>query len=349
MTRVCYTTREDVKSAMDSAETARNNAQIDRAIAAASEGIDDRCRRRFFPTIDTVEFDWPDDQSPTSYRLWLNQHELISATTVTSGGETISSSDYTLYPAGGPPFTRLEILLSSSAAFGGGSTHQKDISITGVFGYRADTAPAGLLAEALDSSETSVDVTDSSVIGVGQLIKVDSERMQVTGKTMLATGQTLQAPMTQADNNTGCVVTNGGAFAVGETILLDTEKMLIEEIAGNTLIVRRSWDGTNLAAHTAPTIYAPRTLIVERGVLGTTAAEHETATAITKHVPPYLVRDLCIAEALNTLYQESSGYARSVGKGESAREMYARGLRDLRTQVDESLARRTRIRVVSGG
>jgi len=346
MTRVWYCSREDVKNAAATAETAWNNTQIDRAIAAASESIENLTRRRFYPHIATRYFDWPNDQRARPWRLWLDANELISVSTLVAGGETIAAADYLLYPTDGPPYTRLEIDLASSAAFGGGDTHQRDIAITGAFGYRADDATAGALAEALDASETSVDVTNSAAIGIGHLIKVDSERMQVIGKTMLTTGQTLQTAMTADDNNETCVVSNGAAFASGETILLDAEKMLIEDIAGNSLIVRRAYDGSTLATHTGSTIYAPRTLVVERGVLGTTAAEHTTSTAITKHVPPSLVRDLCIGEAQNTLYQEASGYARQIGRGETAREVFARGLRDLRTQVYEGLGRRTRIRAV---
>jgi hypothetical protein len=346
MTRVWYCTREDVKQATETAETARNNTQIDRAIAAASEAIENLTRRRFYPEIATRYFDWPGDQYARPWRLWLDQNELISVTTLTAGGTTITASDFFLYPADGPPYTRLEIDLSSTASFGGGDTHQRDIAITGVFGYRADETTAGALAEALDASETSVDVTDSAAIGVGQLIKVDSERMQVTGKTSLTTGQTLQTAMTAEDNNVTCAVSNGTAFTAGETILLDAEKMLIEDIAGNNLIVMRAYDGSVLAAHTGSTIYAPRTLVVERGVLGTTAATHSTSTAITKHTAPGLVRDLCIAEALNTVQQEASGYARQIGRGETAREVFARGLRDLRTQVYEGFGRRSRSRAV---
>jgi hypothetical protein len=348
MTRVWYCTREDVKHATATEETAWNNTQIDRAIAAASEAIEEPLtHRRFYPQIATRYFNWPNDQYARPWRLWLDKNELISVTSLVVGGAAVASSDYLLEPnTDGPPFTSIEIDLDSSASFSGGSTHQRAIAITGVFGYRADEAPAGALAEALDDSETSVDVTNSALIGVGQLIKVDSERMQVTGKSMLTTGQTLQTPMTAEDNNESCIVSNGALFAAGETILLDTEKMLVEEIAGNTLIVKRAQDGTTLAAHTGSTIYAPRTLTVERGVLGTTAATHLTATAITKHVPPALVRDLCIAEAQNTLYQEASGYARQIGRGETARELFARGLRDLRKDVRESLARRARKRAV---
>ncbi|MFJ5984310.1 hypothetical protein [Lentzea sp. NPDC092896] len=346
MTQVWYCTREDVKHATAAEETVWNNRQIDRAIAAGTEAVESLTHRRFYPEFATRYFDWPNEQDATPWRLWLNQHELIEVTTLEVAGVALSPNDFFLYPQGGPPYNRVEINLAGSAAFSGGATHQRAIGIAGLFGHSAKQAPAGVLAEGLDASETTVDVSDSAAIGVGQLIKVGSERMQVTGKAMLDTGQTLQAVMPSEDNHEMCVVSNGAAYSMGETILVDAEKMLIQEIAGNTLIVERAYDASTLAAHTGSTIYAPRTLTVERGVLGTTAAEHAISTAIVKHVPPSLARDLCIAEAQNTLYQEASGYARQIGRGETAREVFARALRDLRSQVYDSLGRHSRMRTV---
>ena len=65
---------------------------------------------------------------------------------------------------------------------------------------------------------------------------------------MLATGQTLQAPgLTDRANAETVPVTNGAAIAVGETILIDAERMLTVDIAGNNLIVKRGFDGSTLA------------------------------------------------------------------------------------------------------
>ena len=47
--------------------------------------------------------------------------------------------------------------------------------------------------------------------------------------------------------------------------------MLITDIAGNNLIVKRQKSGSTLAAHTGSTIYAPRQVTITRGDLGTTA------------------------------------------------------------------------------
>lgn len=350
---VWYCTREDVKNALDVMETARSNAEIDRAIESASRMIDGSVpgagflKRRFYPETRTMTFDWPNNQYARPWRLWLDGNELVSLNTLTAGGTTIAAADYFLRPDSGPPYTHIEIDLGSSAAFSAGSTHQRSIVAAGVFGYNADEAPAGTLAEALDVSETAVDVSDSSAIGVGTIIQIDSERMIVTGKTMLDTGQNLGGNLTAVNNNVTVPVGSGTAFTVDEVILIDAERMLITDIAGNNLTVKRPWDGTVLAAHSANAdIYAPRTLTVARGALGTTAATHSTSTAITRHVVPGLVAELCLAEALNILMQRRSGWARTTGSGDNQREGSGRGLREIKADAYTAYARKARSRAV---
>jgi hypothetical protein len=344
-----YATRESVKGALDAAETARNDAQVDRAIETASHNVEALLHRRFYPQTATRYFPWPPLQRSRSWRLWLDADELISVTALVAGGTTIASTDYFLEPANsGPPYTSVEIDLGSSAAFqpAATGTHQRAIAITGVFGHSADEAPAGTLAEALDGSETGVDVSDSSLIGVGSIIKVDSERMIVTARTMLDTGQNSSA-LDAASSGVTITGVTAGTIAVGEVLLVDSERLLVVDVAGTTLTVKRAWDGTVLAAHSnGADLYALRTLTVERGALGTTAATHSTSTAITKHVVPAMVRDLTIAEAINQLQQETSGYARIIGEGETAREGTGRSLYDLRKDTVAAYGRKARTRAV---
>ena len=348
---VWYTTREEVKNELDVRETARSNDRIDRAIEAASRTIEDDCHRKFFPAVATRYFDWPNAQGAASWRLWLDANEVISVTTLASGGTTIASTDYFLEPvAYGPPYNRIEIDLDSNAAFGGGDTHQRDIQVTGLFGYRNDESTLGATAEALDASETGVDVdaATSAAVGVGSILRIDSERMIVTARAQLDTGQNLGgAGLTAVNSAVTVTVASGAAFAVGEVILIDSEKMRVDEISGNTLTVTRAWDGTTLAAHTATTdIYAPRTLTVERGALGTTADIHGSASTVYRWNPPGPVRQLALAEALNDLLQGRSGYARTAGSGDNEREMTGRGLEALRKRVYVSHARKARTRAV---
>lgn len=326
---VFYCTREAVKAALDIKETARSDGRIDACIDAASRTVEATLHRRFYPQTDTRSFDWPNRNYTPSYRLWLGINELISVTTLVSGGTTIAPTDYLLRRADDlnePPYDHLEIDLSSSASFSSGGTHQQSIVVTGLFGYSDNQVAAGTLAEALDSSETAVDVSDSSVIGVGHILKVGSERMIVTGRQMLTTGQTLQTPMTDKVDSVTVAVTTGSAFHIGEVILLDSERMLIVDIAGNNLTVKRSWDGSKLATHTGSTVYASRTLTVQRGALGSTAAAHDTAAVVTRWEVPGLVQELALAYALNDLLQGQSGYAREVGSGDNQREAGGRGI-----------------------
>jgi hypothetical protein len=347
-----YATREEIKAELDVKETARSNARIDRALADATEAVHGLTHRVFYPVQDTRKSDWPPRSGATPWILRLDANELISVTTLTSGGTTIDSGDYLLRRADDkaePPYTRIEINLGSNASFGGGDTYQQDIVITGLFGYRNDETVAGLLAETLDASETGVDVdaATSAAAGVGSLLRIDDERVIVTGRSMLDTGQTLGADLTNQNNSVVVAVASGAAFAAGEVILIDGERMLVDEIAGNNLLVRRAWDGSPIAPHTTgATVYAPRTLTVERGALGTTAASHSSGTAVARWDAPGSVRQLCLAEALTDLLQGRSGYARTAGSGDNERETSGKGLADLRARVYTSHGRKARMRSV---
>lgn len=346
-----YASREMVKRALDSAETARNNPRIDRALESATTSINRLLRRPhgLYPTVATKSWPWPNQQYARPWRLWLEENTLITATTVTSGGIVIPATDYFLEPVNsGPPFDCLELDLSSTAGFSTDGTPQRAIDIAGVYGHTNVETPAGALAEALDTTETGVDVTDAAAIGVGDLIRVDSERMVVTGKTMLDTTQNLQTSMAADMAVTTVAVSTGTGFAVDEIILIDSERMLVVDIAGNNLTVKRAWDGSVLAAHTAPTadIYAPRTLTVERAALGTTAATHSSSAAINRWVPPTLTPQLAIAEAIVDLETQSSGYAGKRGSGDSERDPAGGTIDDLRHRVCRAYRRKLLIGAV---
>lgn len=340
-----YVTREDLRFAIASQDSARNNKQLDRALESASRAVEDLCRRAFYPTVATRYKDWPTKESPTSWRLWLDKDELISVTSLTAGGTTISSSDYFLEPINdGPPYNRIEIDLDSSVAFESGNTHQRNVSITGVFGYDNNTVTAGTLGAAIaTTSATTCEVSDSSLVGIGSLLTIDSEKVIVTGKSWLDSTQNIGGSLTASAANVSVAVTTGSAYHEDEIILVDSERMRIESISGNTLTVKRAWDGSVLAAHTTGAdIYAPRTLTIVRGVLGTTAATHLISVAVTAQSYPGQVRALCLAEALNTLEQETSAYARTIGSGENERNASGAGIEKLRKSVKIKYGRRLR-------
>lgn len=348
---VWYCTRDDVKRAVDVKDSARANAQIDRLIEDASRSIEEPlCHRVFYPRVATRRFDWPNAESPTPWRIWLGgRSELLSITAITSGGLTISPATVLLYPDDGPPYTSIEIDRSSSSSFDSGSTPQNSIVITGLYGYSNDETAVGVLAEALDDAETSVDVANSSTIGVGAVLRCNSERMIVVERSALDTGvDVATTALTAQMNNTAITLSTAtGAPAAGEMIIIDGERMMVNELIGTTAYVTRAYDGTVLATHAIGTsIHAYRTLTVERGALGTTAATHTTATTLYRWKPPGPIEGLAIAETLTALAQENSAYARVIGAGENQREARGAGLRDKRQQVRDGYARKARIGAV---
>lgn len=345
-----YTTREMVKGALDIAETARNDVKVDRAIAGATADIDRLCRRRgFAPLVRTRRFDWPSWSSPTPGRLWFDDDALVTLTSLSSGGVTISTSVAKLYPDEGPPYDRLDLDRSTSAAFGLGATTQLDVTVAGVWGWDLRSAAAGSLAAAVSTTtETQVGVTDGSVVGVGDLLLVDAERMIVLGKTSRDTGQVLGGSGLAASMTAdAAAVTTGSAYKVGEVLTIDTERMLVVDVVGNTVVVKRAWDGSRLAQHTAgATIYALRNLTVQRGAQGTTAATHAGGAAVSRHVYPDLVVQLATLSAVAALQTEGAGGSREAGSGERKQDVSGVGVDALRLAVEDAYGRKIRHRAV---
>ncbi len=338
-------TREQVQTALDVASTSRAAAQVDGCCQTGTAATADLLNRNFVPTVATRRYDWPPRIPSPAWRLWLeddgNGSELISLTSVTSGGVVVPPSSVLPGPTNfGPPYCYLDIDLSTSAAWAAGTTWQQAIAVTGLWGYRDDTAPAGALAAAVSSTTAAtIAVTDSGAAGVGDLVKVGAERMVVADKAMLTTAQTLQTPLAAAAAGTSVAVTTGTAYNPGEVILLDSERMLVTDVAGNTLTVRRAWDGTTLAAHTGSTIYAARTWTVIRGHAGTTAATHAQADPITRHVPPALARELALAEALSSLLGRTSGWSRPAKTDTTKRAPTGSSVDDVRAKASAALGR----------
>lgn len=363
ISRPCYATREAVQRALDYNETARTDEQVDRAIESASDDVEGLTHRRFYPQLASRSFDWPGGSYSRSWRLWLDSNELISITSLVTGGQTLTQgTDYFLRRSDDldePPYTQVQINLAGNAAFGGGPTTQRDITITGLYGHSARESAVGSLVASVNINALGVDLNTSGNVGIGDIIRIDSERMLVTGRTMLTTGQTLADDLEDSDAAT-LVAAPSGTAAAGEVILIDAERMLVIDAAGDNLVVKRAWDGSVLASHTSGTaIYAARSLLVERGVLGTTAATHNDGAAVARHVPPALVRDLAVAEAIEQLLQETSGYARTSGAVQdnshsgitvsnirSSKNQLGLGIDALRSRAYTAYGRKARTRAV---
>ena len=322
MTAPAYVTRETVLDVGGFGSSMAS--KIDRAIFSRSRYIERRTHRHFYPKTAAVTYD--DPQRITSmydgYGLHL-ERDLRSVTTVTVGGT--ATSDYTALPKGGPPYNRL--IVSGPPSL--------DLIITGVWGWSADTEAAGTITGDIASTTAATcDCSNSAAIGVGDLITINSERMIVTDKTPIDTAEDLDGALQAQTDNVTVTVTDGSGFTAGEEILVDAERMLIEDVTGNDLTVQRAHRGSTLAAHsTAADVYAYRRLHIDRGAAGSTADTHNTSDTITRNVPPPEIRDWCLAEVLNQVAQEAGGYARVVGSGDNQREARGPALADLRKSV----------------
>jgi hypothetical protein len=184
-------------------------------------------------------------------------------------------------------------------------------------------------------------VNNQFPIGIGSLLLCGTERMTVAGRSMVSTGFTLSSDVTDKQSATVLTSANASQFAQGETILVDGERMQVNDVAGNGLIVSRAWDGTPLAQHiSGTTIYALRQFTVRRGTLGSTAATHAMSDSVYAHTFP--VNEWCIAETVCALEQNAGAYARTVGTGSSAREAVGGGLEDIRARGFAAYGRKGR-------
>lgn len=345
----CYCTREDVKSAADILQTADYNVHVDSAIQAAAADVRRLCKRRFHNVDETNYWNWPNFQYAYPWRIWFDERELADVTVnvpvVTTGSTVIPAGAIFWGPWNySPPFTFLELDRSQSYSFGLGDTPQRDVSITGTFGYWIQSKAAGTLAADAGGSDATITVSDSSVVGVGDTITIGSERMLVSDRALTDTGVAFTGLTEALANDNVLTVPDGTAFAVGEVLGFDSELCLITNIIGDNLTLIRAWDGSSLAAHTSGDIYAARQLSVLRGGFGTAAASHTSGDAITALIYPGQVRELAIAESLNYVAQKSATYARTLAAQSSA--VPGAGLPDLRARVYEAFGRKARQRVI---
>jgi hypothetical protein len=343
-----YCTREDVKDSLDIKYTARADALIDKKIAGSSRSVEGQLHRpRFAPTLMTVKYDYPNYSFSPAWTLELDSNEVIELVEVLSGGVDITSS--CILRRGDdtdiPPFDRIEIDLTSSAGWSSANTFQHAIHITALHGYSDDEETIGSLSAQLDAADGSTaSITWTTPrLGVGDILHINNERMIVTNRTWVNSGQTTTGALTANMSSVAVPVTDGTAFAAGETIIIDVERMLIVDVVGNTLSVKRQWDGSVLATHlTATAVYALTGVQLARGQLGTTATVHANGASIKRWIIPSQLRDFTKAETIVALEQDASGWARLIGSGPSARESSGKGLADAREQAMISLGRKFR-------
>lgn len=333
--RAWYTTVEKVMRASDIKASAYLKSEIGEAIASSSEAVDklvnlgDEYRAAFAPWTGAITFDWPVANNGNAYRFWLNQFRLNSFSSIVSGGDALTSIALG-WPSYGPPYSAIDVDHSGgdSLDFTSG-IGQRSLVITGEWGVLGEWRSRSwwALGASVNASATTWQI--DAPIGIGSLVLAGDERAIVTDRSWLDSGQGASALAANL-NAQSITVSDGSVFLTGEDILIDAERMTIRDIAGNTLVVQRAAGGSTLAAHSnGADVYWLRSCTVERGALGTTAESHTDGDAISIYSPPSIVEQLTIAYAQDRRAQESAGYARTIGQGESERQVSARGIADL--------------------
>jgi hypothetical protein len=341
--RARYATREAVKLA--SAGTIQGavlNDALDRHIDAITREIDDlvaddASRASFIPITETRYLDGSGDHAWTPFLL------SISELKVDEDGDgtyetTLTAADYWLWPDNEDAKRRIDLNPQSTVltVFPVG---RRRIQVIGSWGYSSLSVAAGGVTAGLAASAgaTTFEASDSSLIGIGDCLLIGTEQVFVTSKVALDIAQNTSGALTASVTNTA--LTLGGAPTVavkaGEVLRIESELVRVNSVNSTTSFeVTRAYDGSTLAAHSGGAdVYVYRTITIERGVNGTTAATHPDATAIARYYPPSDVTDLCIAEVIGRLMQEQSGWGREIGTGDGAREYRGSELRHLRERL----------------
>jgi hypothetical protein len=213
MDQVWYATREDVRSALSSASTARATrrstarSKRDPARSMTCASAD------FAPVLDTRYFDWPNPQRARSWRLWLDRDEVISVPQVTSAGW---SSRHGLLPGAvnrGPPYNRIETRLDRPSAFDRRPDPPAVHRHHGLFGYRDDRG-AGRDPRR-GHHQHHADQHDRQRPGRGRRGRPDPRRRRAHdrhGQDDRRHGQTLQTPLAAKKDDVLVHAQDGTAF-----------------------------------------------------------------------------------------------------------------------------------------
>lgn len=315
--------------------------RVVRAIEAASARIDAMCIREdgfFRPTEETRVFDVPGDYQTSPYfKLYLDATALISVSSVIVEGVDVTS-DARLEPSKyGAPYSRVDL---DTHGFGYGA---RVVSVTGVWGYPERSDLAAVVASD-DASTVTVTPLGGHTLSTGDVMLIGTERLDVTGVQWVASGAVLAGDVTASTGDTSIVVDDPSNFMAGERIVVGSERMLVIDVVGSTLTVRRAMDGSSLSAHVSGVaVYAPRKLSVSRGGTGTHAAD----TVVSVLRPPADVVEAVVAETVSILAHGRSSYTDDFGpSGTSVTVAGAAPLTDLRDLVMRRYGRSCRTRVV---
>lgn len=339
-------------SATDVQQVQDNIRHVDAAIQAGSRAVEQLCHRRFWNEVRTLQFEWPNFQRAYPWRIWFDASDIADVTTlvpvVTTGGTAIPNS--AIFWGGSsnyyPPYRYMELDRSQSYSFGNGPTPQRNVQVTAITGYWNQAKAGATITASVDAVVTTIPVSDSSVIGVGDVMLIGTESLLVRDMTWSSTGlsQTGSGGTTAQANDIVLTLTGSG-INPGEVIQLDAEWMLVLSATGSSVTVERAYNGSILTTHNDVAVLAQRSCTVTRGFGGTTAASHSSSALFTTQLVPDLVHQLALAEALTNLEQQDRSYGGQEATSTQGKSPGA-GLPDLRAQCYGAFGRKVRQRAV---
>jgi len=200
------------------------------------------------------------------------------------------------------------------------------VEIEGIWG-KYNESESVLDSLSLAKGAITFDVSDSSVIDVGMVLKIESEQVLVTAghgskNSPVATAATSLLDGAVDETDEIVTVDNGAEFHTSEVLLLGNENLMIKRIIGDDLTVERGWNNTPIETHaddSAVAVY--RTFAIERGVNGTTDADH-TATAVSRFVVPEDVNWLCRQISGLMLMKARTGFQGRAGNAENGESFF---------------------------
>lgn len=335
---IWYCTREDIQQATEINYAARFISTIDNAIEAASRTVEAAPMRRFYPIFnDTKTYNWPAIDRSDSLRLWFDT-DFISIDSITAGGINIPSTDYVLQPANtdDKPFRWLQIKDNATNFLQSAGERIGAIVVVGTTGYTQNTTLAGDLVTNITDEDDTISADLGMNAGVGSLLKIGTEWVQVTDRYWESSTDVLTADLDKMSSSVTVNAATASGYCPGEYIRIGAEIMRVESFDSytGTFIVERNIVGSVLAAHTTGATILRRTgFKIERGQVGTTAVAHAGSEPVEVWQTPGLIKQWVIGEAMTNIQQTVSSYGRTVGTGDNTIEARGVGLADIRYQA----------------
>lgn len=226
----CYSRLADLKAELQGSGTGTSNDTVLlRVLERVSRALDAGLDRHFYSVLATRVYpaDYDPDCQPTMLRL---PDDVISITTLkedidgdgTYETTLVANTDYVLWP-----YNRLthEPARRIDKVTGSWPTQVRRVQLVGKFGYSDETELVTTTTEALDDSETGVDLTAVTNLSAGDTLVIDSEQMDVLSIA------TLTATVTRGVNGTTAASHLTGATAYRRRFPRDIEQATVMQSA----------------------------------------------------------------------------------------------------------------------